>query len=535
MDDVPALPDDLSHEPTDLDEAKRQLVIQQKVIAQQAAEIADLRAKLISLDAHLRRMLRRLVFPRSETMTHPDQQTIPEVMALAEQLAAIAPLPPVTGSEPPAATTVAPPARRRGGRGLRTLPAHLDIVEDRIELAPAQRQDTDGSVLVPVGEERSERLDFEPGRFLRRVQVRVRYGRRDTREPVVTAPIPPAIVARGLPCDRLVLQIAYAKYVLGQPLHRQRIDWLRHGVDLTVQTACGWMEQLANRLSGLVGAIRQQVLAEPYLHLDDTTMRLVVPDHHRCATARVWCYRGGGQVFYDFTRTRAGHWCQDLLRGYSGYVVADAYSGHDRLFIGDGRAREVACWAHARRDFRHLVDQKPIAREIIELVQALYAIDDAATALTARTGADHAATRFHLRQQQAPAILAAIRARCEIALLREHRSAVLTQAAAYILNHWAALCRFLEAGYLPLDNNPAEQALRPVAIGRKNHLFVASEDGGDWLATNLTIFQTCRLMGIDPIDYLRDVLPGIITGRTTDLLTVTPRAYLAQMTDVRTA
>ena len=132
-------------------------------------------------------------------------------------------------------------------------------------------------------------------------------------------------------------------------------------------------------------------------------------------------------------------------------------------------------------------------------------------------------------------ILAAIRARCEIALLREHRSAVLTQAAAYILNHWDALCRFLDAGYLPLDNNPAEQALRPVAIGRKNHLFVASEDGGDWLATNLTVFQTCRLLGIDPIDYLRDVLPGIITGRTTDLLAVTPRSYLAQMTDARTA
>ena len=126
-------------------------------------------------------------------------------------------------------------------------------------------------------------------------------------------------------------------------------------------------------------------------------------------------------------------------------------------------------------------------------------------------------------------------ARRDLALLREHRSAVLTQAAAFILNRWAALCRFLEAGYLPLDNNPADQALRPDAIGRKNHLFVASKDGGDWLATNLTIFQTCRLMGIDPIDYLRDVLPGIITGRTTDLLAVTPRAYLAQMADVRTA
>ena len=537
---MPAANESLPPDPTTLADAQQVIVQQRELIARQAEEIADLRSKLITLDAQMRRMLRRLVFPRSEKMIHDvGQQTIPEVVALAEQLAAAAPMPLPAAVTMPADTAAAPVtsarARRPGGRGRRTLPEHLDVVEDRIELAPAQRQDADGSVLVPVGEERSERLDYQPGRFLRRIQVRVRYGRRDTREPVRTAPIPPAIVERGLPADRLVLQIAYAKYVLGQPLHRQRIDWLRHGVDLTVQTACGWMERLAVRLGGLAGAIRQQVLAEPYLHLDDTTMRLVVPEHRHCATARVWCYRGGGQVFYDFTRTRAGHWCQNLLRGYRGYVVADAYSGHDGLFLGDGRAREVACWAHARRDFRHLSDRKPLAREITELVQALYRIDDAADAVAARTQADRATVRFHLRQQQAPAVLAAIRARCEIALLREHRGSVLTQAAAYVLNHWQALIRFLEAGYLPLDNNPAEQALRPIAIGRKNHLFVASEDGGEWLATNLTIFQTCRLLGVDPLDYLRDVLPGIITGRTTDLLAVTPRAYLAHVGATRTA
>ena len=526
---MPAANESPRSEPATLEEAKQ-------VIERQAAEMADLRAKLITMEAQMRRMLRRLILPRSEKMIHdPGQQAIPEVLALADQLAAAQPAMDAVVAPASGSAAEPKPPRRRGGRGLRTLPEHLDVVEDRIELAPAQRQDVDGTLLVPVGEERSVRLDYLPGRFLRRVLVRVRYGRRDTREPVLTAPIPPAIVDRGLPSDALVLQIAYAKYILGQPLHRQRIDWLRHGVELTVQTACGWMERLAVRLAGLAGAIRQQVLAEPYLHLDDTNMRLVVPERRHCATARVWCYRGGGQVFYDFTRTRAGHWCQDVLRGYRGYVVADAYSGHDRLFNGEGRAREVACWAHARRDFRHLAERKPIAREITELVQALYRIDDAAHVMADRSGADRHATRFRLRQQQAPAILAAIRARCDIALLREHRGSDLTTAAAYVLNHWDALNRFLEAGYLPLDNNPAEQALRPIAIGRKNHLFVASEDGGDWMATNLTIFQTCRLLGIDPIDYLRDVLPNIITGRTTDLLAVTPRAYRAMTTRARTA
>ena len=521
-------------EPTTLDEARAIIAAQRAQLAQQSAESADLRAKLVALDAQFRRFLRRHAFPRSEKIAAvPGQQTIPEVMALAAQLAAT-PMPAPDPAPPAGASTTKQAPRKPRGRGLRTLPDHLDYVEDRIELPVNQRRDADGMTLVPVGEERSERLDFEPGRFLRRIIVRIRYGRRDTREPIATAPVPMTIVERGLPCDRFVLQIAYAKYVLSQPLHRQRIDWLRHGVDLTVQTACGWMERLAVRLGGLAGAIRQQVLAQPYLHLDDTTMRLVVPDKHRCATARIWCYRGGGQVFYDFTRTRAGQWCRDLLRGYRGYVVADAYSGHDRLFVDDG-ATEVGCWAHARRDFRHLVDRKPIAREILELVQALYRIDTVANERADQTGCDAQAARLSDRRRHAPAVLAAIRARCEAALLQESRGSDLTVAAAYVLNHWQALSRFLDAGFLPLDNNPAEQALRPVAIGRKNYLFVASEDGGEWMATNLTIFQTCRLMGIDPMIYLNDVLPGILTGRTTDLLAVTPAAYRDRLLIARSA
>lgn len=521
-------------EPTTLEEAKAIIAAQRTQLAQQAAETADLRAKLVALDAQFRRFLRRHALPRSEKIAAvPGQQVIPEIVALAAQLAATPmPEPDPPPIDQPATTRQAP--RKPRGRGLRTLPELLEQVEDRVELPPSQRQDSDGTPLVPVGEERSERLDYEPGRFLRRIIVRVRYGRRDTREPVVTAPVPVSIVDRGLPSDRFVLQIAYAKYVLSQPLHRQRIDWLRHGVDLSVQTACGWMERLAVRLGGLAGAIRQQVLAQPYLHLDDTTMRSIVPDRRRCATARIWCYRGGDQVFYDFTRTRSGHWCRDLLRDYRGYVVADAYSGHDRLFTDDG-AIEVGCWAHARRDFRHLAERKPIARDILELVQALYHIDDVAEARAAQTGADRDTVRFQARRRQAPAILAAIRARCEAALLQESRGSDLTIAAAYVLNHWQALCRFGEAGFLPLDNNPAERALRPVAIGRKNYLFVASEDGGEWMATNLTIFQSCRLLGIDPMDYLADVLPGILTGRTTDIPTVTPASYRNRITATRAA
>ncbi len=149
----------------------------------------------------------------------------------------------------------------------------MQIVEDRIIVPAAERFDSDGTPLVPVGSERSVRLDWEPGRFVRQVTIRTRYGRMDTREPVLTAPVPPAIVARGLGSDRLVLHIAHQKYGQGMPLFRQRAEWLRHGVDLSTQTACSWMGHLSRRIAPLIGAMRQQILAEPVLHLDDTPIK----------------------------------------------------------------------------------------------------------------------------------------------------------------------------------------------------------------------------------------------------------------------
>jgi transposase len=379
--------------------------------------------------------------------------------------------------------------------------------------------------LVPVGTERAERLDWEPGRFIRRVTLRTRYGRMDSREPVITAPVPPAIVPRGLGGDRLVLHIAHQKYGLGLPLYRQRTEWLRHGVDLSTQTACSWMDHLARRLAGVVGAIRQQILAEPVLHLDDTPIRWWRPGHRPCRTARLWCYTAADQVFFDFTDSRAGHWPRDLLGGYRGHIVADAYGGHDRLFTDSGgTATEVGCWAHARRPFRELVDRSPLALELLQLIQGLYAIDDVADTMAEARGTSVSVERAHLRRSQAPPLLAAIAARADAIILTEPHQSGLADGARYLRTHWTALTRFVGNPRLPLDNNAAERQQRPIAVGRKSWMFVASEDGGHWAASLLGIFQSCRLQHIDPISYLTDIMPAVIAGDV-DPLHITPAGY----------
>ena len=268
-------------------------------------ENQELRAKVIALEAQLRRVVRRAFAPSSEVLIpEPGQQRIPELADAIAHLrqeaerAGVVVLPPtltpdaqVDATSMPGVLSRRAPAAR--GRGRLTLPEHLAVVEERIELTPAEHRDTDGSQLVPVGTERSSRLDWEPGRFVHHVTLRTRYGRRESREPVLTAPVPPAIVPRGLGGDRLVLHIAHQKYALGVPLYRQRSDWLHQGVDLSTQTACSWMGHLARRLDGLTGAIRQQILAWPILHLDDTPVKQL--EHGRrqgsCRIARIWCYK----------------------------------------------------------------------------------------------------------------------------------------------------------------------------------------------------------------------------------------------------
>lgn len=516
----------------ELERENAELKVATARIAAAERENAELRAKLVAMEQQIRRLLRRYAATASETLIHdPGQQPIPEIAATVDHLRDVGAAAGVA-AEVAAVTAPTGEARRKQtrprARGRLTLPEHLASVEDRITLPAAELVDIDGTPLVPIGTERTERLDWESGRFVRRVTIRTRYGRKDSREAVVTAPVPPAIVARGLGADGLVLHIAHQKYGLGVPLYRQRGDWLRHGVDLSTQTACSWMGHLSRRLAPVVGAIRQQILGEPILHLDDTPLKRWTRERRgSCQIARIWCYTAADQVFFDFTDSRAGHWPGDVLRGYRGHIVADAYGGHDALFAGSGgEATEVGCWAHARRPFHDLHRRSPVAREQLELIQAIYRIDAVAAVVADALGTDATTQRTRLRASEAPALLAAIRARADAIIATEPEQSELAEAARYLRNHWAALTRFVADGRLPLDNNAAERQQRPIATGRKNWLFVAGEDGGTWAADLLTVFQSCRLQRLDPIGYLGSIMPDLIAG-SVDPLRLTPAAYAA--------
>jgi hypothetical protein len=269
------------------------------------------------------------------------------------------------------------------------------------------------------------------------------------------------------------------------------------------------MARSAELLTPLYDLMVKRVLLSIVVHTDDTTVPVLDPTLPRTRTGRFWVYVGDVRnpyVVYDFTPRRTRDGPEHFLKGFRGYLLADAFSGYDRICAGSG-VTEVACWAHVRRRFFESRTSAPVlAHAALARIRQLYKIEAAAEEFSAED-------RRALRQRDSVPLLVAFGE-----WLTEQGHIVLPkspigQAVGYARSNWAALTRYLEAGYLAIDNNAAERALRPVAVSRKNWLFCGSDAGGRTAAVLFSVTATCKGLGIDPFVYLRDVLGRVATRR----------------------
>lgn len=483
--------------------------------------IADLTAKLQAMEVRLSAMQRRIFGRSSEQLHDPGQQTL--------NLLGTDPLPfdsaaltaEVTAADqtPVDETSV---RRRPRGKRLGRLPQHVEVVERIIDVPEAERIGVDGRPLVRVGEEIVERLGYVPSHYLRERTVRPIYGRPFTDaqiQPRVIAPAPAFLVHKGLPTDALAIQVLIAKYADHLPLYRQSAIAARQGVHLPRSTLCDWVGAVANHLKPVWEAIGDEVRAGAYLHLDDTPIRVLAKD--RCAIGRLWTYGVPDAVHLRYAPTRAGCWPHEFLHGYRGYVVGDAYAGHNILFA-DGHRTPVACWVHARRNFYELIDREPDALAMVRLIAVLYHIEKRLRDAHADHDTIHAT-----RKREAVPQLARIRIELDRLALATTPKSPIGKATRYALTCWDALTRYTDTGFLPLDNNLAERSIRPVAIGRKNYLFLGSgeDGGGDWAAIAYSLIGSCQLNHLDPVRYLTEIAPHLTDWRFKDHASLTPRAW----------
>jgi transposase len=409
----------------------------------------------------------------------------------------------------------------------KALPDNLPREVIEIDLAAEEKAcPCCGGARHVIGEEVSEKLDIVPARMTVLEYRRKKYACRACEGEMATAPMPAQIIEQGMATPGLIAHIAIAKFCDHQPLARQEKFFARHDIRIPRSTQTDWMLSAGVAVSPLVERMGELLKTSDYLANDDTPLPWQNGRQGKTATARLWAWRGLVEdkplLVYHFTADRSGEHPADFLKDWRGYLQVDAYSAYDRLFA-DGKIIEVGCMAHARRRYFEIAKAAKtpgFAHEIVERIGALYAIEREAKEMKLA-----AAERKALRQERAPPILAAIKTRLDEHLSKLPPKGTLAKAIAYTLNHWAALTRYLDDGRLEIDNNATERAMRPVALGRHNWLFIASERGGHATAALYSLIESAKANGLNPYVYLRDVLTRLPTTKAKDIDLLLPHRW----------
>jgi len=419
------------------------------------------------------------------------------------------------------------PAHERQKPTRKSLPADLPRKVIEIDL-PDDKKPCPGcqGARHVIGEEVSEKLDIIPAQMTVLEYRRKKYACRCCEGNLATAPMPAQIIEQGMATAGLLAHVAVAKFCDHQPLARQEKFFDRHDIKLPRSTLTDWMLSIGFSVSPLVDRIVELLKMNDYLGNDDTPLPWQNGRKGKTTTARLWVWRGfvdDKPLFvYQFTTDRSGEHPADFLKGWQGFLQVDAYSAYDRLF-GDGKIIEVGCMAHARRRFFEIAKtaKKPgFAHEIVEQFGELYAIErEAKAAKLAPT------ERKALRHERAPPILEKLKSKLEAHLPQLPPKGPLAKAIGYMLRHWIALNRYLDDGRLEIDNNGVERAIRPVALGRVNWLFIASERGGHATAALYSLIQSAKANGLNPYAYLRDVLTRLPTTKAKDIDSLLPHLW----------
>jgi transposase len=355
-------------------------------------------------------------------------------------------------------------------------------------------------------------LDYVPA-TLRVIRIRrPKYACRQCGT-MAQVPAPQRVIAGGHATPALLSHVLISKYCDHLPLYRQSQIFARQDLEITRSTLAGWVGGACWWLDALHDRLGRNILASDHLYADDTPLPVLDPGRRRTRTGRLWVYardqRGWSgsdppAAIYFYEPDRRAQRPKDHLKGYSGVLHVDGYAGFEQL-TGDDRIVLAACWSHTRRKFYdvHQATGSPIAGEAVRRIAALYAIE---TKIRGKAPAE----RLALRQAMARPLVMDLRQWLEAQLPRVPQSGKLAEAIRYALIRWVGLSRFLDDGRIELDTNPVERAIRPIALGRKNHLFAGSDRGARRWATVCSLVETAKLNNVEPYSYLADVLQRMV-------------------------
>jgi len=478
-------------------------------LAERDAAIAERDAALSQNDRllHLLRQLQRMQFGRKSEKLDPDQFAL----ALEDVEQAVAAREADDDKQNKAAAA-ARAEKRRVNRG--ALPAHLPRVHVTIE--PGDRNcPCCRSPMHAIGAETSERLDVIPAQFRVIVTRRPKYACRTCEQTVVQAPAPARLIKGGLPTEAMVASVLVGKYAWHLPLYRQAQMLAAQGLNIKRSVLAFWVGYAAAELKSVYLRLRKFILASEKIAVDETKAPVLDPGRGRVKQGYLWAVARddrpwGGKdppaIAYAYAPGRGAVHALKLLDHYRGVVQCDGYAAYKNVAANspDGRIVLAFCWSHLRRKF---FDQAkgaaPIAREALERIAALYAIEKTIRGMSSDE-------RRRVRQEKSKPLVASFRLWLEQQQARVSGKSTIAEALHYGLNHWDGLVRFLDDGRIELDTNIVERGIRPIILNRKNALFAGHDEGAENWACVASLIETCKLNDVDPQAYFADVLDKLV-------------------------
>lgn len=408
-------------------------------------------------------------------------------------------------------------------RGRKPLPADLPVQEVVVDIPDADKTCACGCQKARIGEETADKLEFTPARAHITRIVRPKYACRncegtESDEPAVSiAPVPEQIIPKSFATASLLAYIITSKFVDALPFHRLSGMFSRQKIEISRGTMCNWAIKVARALKPIDELFKEMLMTSSCINADESRMQ-VLKEPGRKATDQswIWVFRGGGTgkatVYFHYSPSRGGKVADEMLANYQGYIQTDGYSGYNFISLRPGQ-KHLACWAHVRRKFFDSIKAagekaKPgVAHEAVAIINSLYKIEKEAR----MNGLSHDEIQ-KIREQQAKPILESFKTKLEAWKKTVVPKSFTGKAVTYTLNFWDKLMVYIENGELQIDNNCAENAIRPFAVGRKNWLFADTVEGAAASAILYSIIETAKANSLEPYWYLRFLLekaPGL--------------------------
>ncbi|MDA3889945.1 MAG: IS66 family transposase [Allgaiera sp.] len=511
---------------------------EQAVVAEKDAFITELKALIEKLEGQVRDYRRTKFGPKSEKLDPAQLELALEDLetAIAEtqaQIAAVEEKIAASATDPDKATPRAP-------RKARALPESLPRVERVVEPDSIACPCGCGN-MVRIGEDKTERLDYIPARYQVIVTVRPKYACPKGRAGVVQAKAPAHLLEGSWPTEALLAQIAVSKHSEHMPLNRQAVVMARHGVPIDRSVLADWM----GRTGALIAPVVEHMATvlkqgSSRLYVDETTAPVLDPGRGKTKTGYLWAVlrddRGWGGsappgVVFHYRPGRKGEYAAEILDGFNGTIQVDAYGAYTHLATpkrtGGDPLRLAFCWAHGRRKLIKAKPKKgsPIVDEALLRIAALYKVEDAIRG----SDPDH---RRAVRQDLSRPLVDEFFTWLTAQAARVSRKSDLGGAMAYMLRRQDGFRLFLDDGRVDIDSNLVENAIRSPAMNRRNALFAGHDEGGRNWARFASLIGTCKMNGVEPYAYLRDLFTKLANGHLDkDIDALMPWAYAQQVSN----